>query len=90
MRLGSVRGTPRRGSSPTDSEDSDFGTRSTKRRKVAKTSQKSKAIDIVLPAERQSSRTLSKVVNYHEDDDDIVDEDDLMPNEFGEVWTYGI
>jgi hypothetical protein len=28
-------------------------------------------------------------VNYNEDEEDSVNEDDLMPNEHGEVWTYG-
>jgi hypothetical protein len=46
--------------------------------------------DIILPAERVSSRLGAKVVNYNEDEDDSVHEEDLMPNEFGEVWTYGI
>jgi len=45
--------------------------------------------DFVLPAERTSSRIGAKVVNYNEDEEDSVHEEDLMPNEFGEVWTYG-
>lgn len=44
----------------------------------------------IIPAERTSSRVGAKVVNYNEDEDDSVHEEDLMPNEFGEVWTYGI
>ena len=44
----------------------------------------------IIPAERTSSRVGAKVVNYNEDEDDSVREEDLMPNEFGEVWTYGI
>jgi hypothetical protein len=31
----------------------------------------------------------AKVVNYNEDEEDSVNEEDLVPNEFGEVWTYG-
>jgi hypothetical protein len=37
-----------------------------------------------------SSRLGAKVVNYNEDEDDDVREEDLMPNESGELWTYGI
>jgi len=47
-------------------------------------------MEIILPAERQSSRVAAKVVNYNEVEDDSVHEEDLMPNEFGEVWTYGM
>jgi hypothetical protein len=71
-----------------DSEESDFGTRPSKRRRIVKASHKPKIIDII-PAERTSSRIGGKVVNYIEDDEDSVNEEDLMPNEHGEVWTYG-
>jgi hypothetical protein len=87
--VGSHRGTPRRGSSASDSEASDFGMRPSKRRRIIKPSHKSKIVEII-PAERTSSRVGAKVVNYNEDEDDSVREEDLMPNEFGEVWTYGI
>ena len=86
----SQRGTPRRGSSASDSDASDFATRPSKRRRIVKASHKTKTADIILPAERVSSRLGAKVVNYNEDEDDSVREEDLMPNEFGEVWTYGI
>src|SRR5271170_7169877 len=87
--VGSHRGTPRRGSSSSDSDASDFGLRPSKRRRIGKTTQKSKILDII-PAERTSSRVGAKTVNYNENDDDSVHEEDLMPNEFGEVWTYGM
>src|SRR5271169_2394642 len=87
--VGSPRGTPRRGSSASDSDASDFGHRPSKRRRIGKSSQKSKVLDII-PAERTSSRVGAKVVNYNENDEDSVHEEDLMPNEFGEVWTYGM
>ena len=87
--VGSHRGTPRRGSSASDSEASDFGLRPSKRRRIGKSAQKSKILDII-PAERTSSRVGAKVVNYNENDEDSVHEEDLMPNEFGEVWTYGM
>jgi hypothetical protein len=89
LTVGSHRGTPRRGSSASDSEASDFGMRPSKRRRIIKSSHKSKIAEII-PAERTSSRVGAKVVNYNEDEDDSVREEDLMPNEFGEVWTYGI
>jgi hypothetical protein len=54
-----------------------------------KASHRPKVVDILLPAERTSSRLGAKVVNYNEDEEDSVNEDDLMPNEHGEVWTYG-
>lgn len=88
--VGSHRGTPRRGSSASDSDASDFGTRPSKRRRILKASHRPKVTDILLPAERTSSRLGAKVVNYNEDEEDSVNEDDLMPNEHGEVWTYGI
>jgi hypothetical protein len=88
--VGSHRGTPRRSSSASDPDASDFGARSSKRRRIVKSSHKSKIADIILPAERTSSRIGAKVVNYNEVEDDSVHEEDLMPNEFGEVWTYGI
>ena len=87
--VGSHRGTPRRGSSASASDASDFGLRPSKRRRIGKTLQKSKILDII-PAERTSSRVGAKVVNYNENDEDSVHEEDLMPNEFGEVWTYGM
>lgn len=87
--MGSQRGTPRRSSSASDSEASDFGMRPSKRRRIIKGSHKSRIAEII-PAERTSSRVGAKVVNYNEDEDDSVHEEDLMPNEFGEVWTYGI
>ena len=88
MVVTSHRGTPRQGSSESDSDTSDFGVRSTKRRRIAKASHKPKIVDII-PAERSSSRIGTKIVNYNEDEDDSVREEDLMPNEFGEIWTYG-
>ena len=88
--VSSHRGTPRRGSSGSDSGESDFSVRPNKRRRIVKGSHKSKTLDIILPAERTSSRIGAKMVNYNEDDDDSVHEEDLMPNEFGEVWTYGM
>jgi len=87
--VSSHRGTPRRGSSTSDSEESDFGTRPSKRRRIAKASHKPKIIDVI-PAERTSSRIGGKVVNYNEEEEGSVNEEDLMPNEHGEVWTYGI
>ena len=72
-----------------DSDASDFGIRPSKRRRILKASYKSKIAEII-PAERTSSRVGAKVVNYNEVEDDSVNEEDLMPNEFGEVWTYGI
>ena len=86
---GSHRGTPQRGSSLSDSDESDFGIRRTKRRRIGKVSHKPKFAEII-PAERTSSRLGAKVVNYNEVDDESVNEEDLMPNEFGEVWTYGM
>jgi hypothetical protein len=88
--LASHRATPRHGSSASDSDASDFGARPNKRRRVVKASHKLKVTEIALPAERTSSRLGAKVVNYNEDEDDSVREEDLMPNEFGEVWTYGM
>lgn len=87
--VGSHRGTPRRGSSASDSAASDFGLRPSKRRRIGKSAQKSKILDVI-PAERTSSRVGAKVVNYNENEEDSVHEEDLMPNEFGEVWTYGM
>ena len=87
--MSSHRGTPRRGSSVSNSDASDFGTRPSKRRRIVKASHRPKVADILLPAERTSSRLGAKVVNYNEDEEDSVNEDDLMPNEHGEVWTYG-
>jgi hypothetical protein len=72
-----------------ESEASDFGLRPSKRRRIVKVSHKSRAVEII-PAERTSSRIGAKVVNYNEEEEDSVHEEDLMPNEFGEVWTYGI
>jgi len=72
-----------------DSDASDFGIRPSKRRRILKATHKSKIAEII-PAERTSSRVGAKLVNYNEDEDDSVHEEDLMPNEFGEVWTYGI
>ena len=86
--VGSHHGTPLRESSVSDSDASDFGIRPSKRRRIGKSLHKSKILDII-PAERTSSRVGAKVVNYNENDDDSVNEEDLMPNEFGEVWTYG-
>jgi hypothetical protein len=88
LTVGSHRSTPRRDSSLSESEDSDFGTRPSKRRRIIKASSKPKFVDFI-PAERTSSRISAKAVNYNEDEDDSVHEEDLMPNEFGEVWTYG-
>jgi hypothetical protein len=85
----SHRATPRRSTSASNSDDNDFGLRPSKRRRISKGLHKVKEKEIVLPAERTSSRLGAKVVNYNEDEDDSIDEDDLMPNEFGEVWTYG-
>jgi hypothetical protein len=85
------RATPHHGSSsPSDSEASDFGARPSKRRRIIKTSHKPRPTEIILPAERMSSRLGAKVVNYNEDEDDDVREEDLMPNESGELWTYGM
>lgn len=86
--VASHRGTPRRGSTDSDSDTSDFGARASKRRRIGKGSHKPKTLEII-PAERTSSRIGTKIINYNEDEDDSVNEDDLMPNEFGEVWTYG-
>jgi hypothetical protein len=88
--LASHRATPRHGSSASDSDASDFGARPSKRRRIVKASHKPRATEIILPAERTSSRVGAKVVNYNEEEDDSVHEEDLMPNEFGEVWTYGM
>lgn len=63
--------------------------RPSKRRRIGKSLHKPKILDII-PAERTSSRVGAKVVNYNENDEDSVHEEDLMPNEFGEVWTYGM
>jgi len=83
------RSTPRRGTSDDDSAASDFDIRPSKRRRIVKGSHKSRVPEFVLPAERTSSRVGAKVVNYNEAEDDSVHEEDLMPNEHGEVWTYG-
>jgi hypothetical protein len=55
-----------------------------------KASHKQQKFAELIPAERTSSRIGAKVVNYNENEEDSVHEEDLMPNEFGEIWTYGI